>query len=79
MPCSVMSTRTSCSVWSTCDTMGTMAEVVKLADEAGIRDRVKIMVGGAPLTEAFANKIGADAYTPDAATAAEVAVSFLSD
>ena len=60
-------------------TMGTMAEVVKLADEAGIRDRVKIMVGGAPLTEAFANKIGADAYTPDAATAAEVAVSFLSD
>ena len=57
-------------------TMNTMGEVVKLAEEAGIRDQVKIMVGGAPLTDAFAKKIGADAYTPDAATAAEVAVSF---
>ena len=37
------------------------------------------MVGGAPLTEAFANKIGADAYTPDAAIAADVAVSFISE
>jgi methanogenic corrinoid protein MtbC1 len=34
------------------------------------------MVGGAPLTPAFAEKIGADAYTPDAATAAEVAAGF---
>ena len=57
-------------------TMNTMAEVVKLAEEAGIRDQVKIMVGGAPLTDAFAQKIGADAYTPDAATAAEVAAAF---
>ena len=57
-------------------TMNTMEEVVKLAEEAGIRDKVKIMVGGAPLTDAFAKKIGADAYTPDAATAAEVAVIF---
>ena len=60
-------------------TMNTMGEVVKLAEEAGIRDQVKIMVGGAPLTDAFAKKIGADAYTPDAATAAEVAVSFCSN
>ena len=57
-------------------TMSTMAEVVKLAEEAGIRDQVKIMVGGAPLTDAFAKKIGADTYTPDAATAAEAAVDF---
>ena len=57
-------------------TMSTMADVVKLAEEAGIRDQVKIMVGGAPLTDAFAKKIGADAYTPDAATAAEAAVDF---
>lgn len=57
-------------------TMSTMADVVKLAKEAGIRDQVKIMVGGAPLTDAFAKKIGADAYTPDAATAAEAAVDF---
>ena len=59
-------------------TMTNMEEVVKKANEAGIRDKVKIMVGGAPLTDAFANQIGADAYTPDAATAAEVAASFCS-
>lgn len=56
-------------------TMGVMADVVKAVEEAGIRDQVKIMVGGAPVTETFAKQIGADAYSPDAATAAEVAVS----
>lgn len=59
-------------------TMNMMAEVVKLAEAEGIRNDVKIMVGGAPLTAAFAQKIGADAYTPDATTAAEVAVSYCS-
>ncbi|NLE20875.1 MAG: cobalamin-binding protein, partial [Clostridiales bacterium] len=43
---------------------------------AGIRNKVKIMVGGAPVTDAFCKQIGADAYTPDAASAADVAVSF---
>ena len=38
----------------------------------GLRESVKVMVGGAPVTQAFADEIGADAYTPDAATAAEV-------
>ena len=57
-------------------TMGTMEEVIKLAEESGIRDRVKIMVGGAPVNDTFAKQIGADAYTPDAATAAEVAADF---
>ena len=57
-------------------TMTNMESVVKCAEEAGIRDKVKIMVGGAPLTDDFAKKIGADAYTPDAATAAEVAAEF---
>ena len=57
--------------------MNEMRSVVKLAEEAGIRDRVKIMVGGAPITEAFCREIGADAYTPDAAEAARVAVSLL--
>ncbi len=57
-------------------TMGNMAEVVKAAREAGIRDQVKIMIGGAPVTEAFCQQIGADAYTPDAATAADVAARF---
>ena len=58
-------------------TMSLMANVVKAAEEAGIRDNVKIMVGGAPVTEDFCKFIGADAYTADAATAAEVAVSLL--
>ena len=55
-------------------TMGAMEDVVKAAVAAGIRDSVKIMVGGAPVTDEFAKKIGADAFTPDAASAAEVAV-----
>ena len=57
-------------------TMGVMADVVKAAEEAGIRDKVKIMVGGAPVTEAFCRQVGADAYTPDATSAAEKAVEF---
>ena len=57
-------------------TMGVMEEVVKAAENAGIRDKVKIMVGGAPVSEDFAKKIGADAYTADAATAADMAVAF---
>lgn len=57
-------------------TMGVMGDVVKAAEAAGIRDKVKIMVGGAPVTEAFCQQIGADAYTADAASAADKAVSF---
>ena len=59
-------------------TMGVMADVVKAAEAAGIRDKVKIMIGGAPISEAFCQQIGADAYTSDAASAADVAVSFVS-
>lgn len=55
-------------------TMGVMEDVVKAAEAAGIRDKVKIMVGGAPVTEAFCNQIGADKYTSDAASAAYAAV-----
>ena len=57
-------------------TMNVMEDVVKKAEEAGIRDKVKIMVGGAPVNEEFAKKIGADAYTSDAASAADAAVEF---
>ena len=57
-------------------TMTMMAEVVKLTEEAGIRDQVKVMIGGAPVTEAFCKQIGADCYTPDAASAADAAVAF---
>ncbi len=55
-------------------TMPVMGEVVEEAKKAGIRDQVKIMVGGAPVTEAFCQQIGADAYTADAASAADAAV-----
>ncbi|MCQ2436033.1 MAG: corrinoid protein [Clostridia bacterium] len=58
-------------------TMNRMKDVVDLACEQGIRDKVKIMIGGAPITEEFCRQVGADAYTPDAATCAEVARSFL--
>ena len=57
-------------------TMPVMEDVVKAAIEAGIRDKVKIMVGGAPVNDEFCQKIGADIYTVDAASAAEVAVAF---
>ena len=56
--------------------MGVMGDVVKAAEEAGIRDKVKIMIGGAPVTETFCHQVGADAYTPDATSAAEKAVEF---
>ena len=55
-------------------TMGVMEDVVKLAAEKGIRDTVKIMVGGAPVNEDYCKKIGADVYTSDAASAADEAV-----
>ena len=58
-------------------TMCAMEDVVRLANEAGIRGRVKIMVGGAPVDQRFCDKIGADAYTRDAATAADVAAALL--
>lgn len=60
-------------------TMEVMGEVVKKAEEAGIRDRVKIMVGGAPVTDRFCEEIGADRYTSDAASAADAAVAFCLD
>lgn len=55
-------------------TMDVMADVVKACEAAGIRDTVKIMVGGAPVTEEFCQKVGADVYTSDAASAANAAV-----
>lgn len=58
-------------------TMPVMGDVVKEAEAAGIRDQVKIMIGGAPVTEEFAKSIGADIYTGDAATAADVAAELL--
>jgi methanogenic corrinoid protein MtbC1 len=56
--------------------MGVMEDVVKKAIELGVRDKVKIMIGGAPVNEDYCKKIGADIYTPDAASAADAAVEF---
>ena len=58
-------------------TMNVMKEVVDKAVEKGVRDKVKIMVGGAPITESFCKSIGADVYTPDAASAADAAAAIL--
>ncbi len=58
-------------------TMPAMREVVKALEEAGVRDRVKILVGGAPLTETFAREIGADGYAASAARAVEAAKEVL--
>ena len=60
-------------------TMGVMGEVVKAVTDAGLRDKVKIMIGGAPVTEAFCRQIGADAYTPDAASAADRAAAYCNE
>ena len=59
-------------------TMGEMKNVIEAATEKGIRDKVKIMIGGAPITQSYCDSIGADGYTPDAASAADAALAFCS-
>ncbi len=54
-------------------TMLQMKEVVRALDAAGLRGRVKVMVGGAPVTQRFADEVAADGYAPDAASGAEMA------
>ena len=59
-------------------TMNEMKRTVEVATERGVRDKVKIMVGGAPVTQSFCDSIGADCYTADAASAADAALGFCS-
>ena len=59
-------------------TMANMPNTIKAFEDAGLRNMVKIMVGGAPVTEDYAKKIGADGYAPDASQAAKVALAFVS-
>ncbi len=59
-------------------TMMEMKSVVEKAEKEGIRESVKIMIGGAPITQSFCDSIGADYYTPDAASAADVALEICS-
>ena len=56
-------------------TMVNMKTTIEALQEAGLRGSVKVMVGGAPVTDAFAKQIGADAYAPDAASAVDMARS----
>ncbi|MGC8959785.1 MAG: corrinoid protein [Chloroflexia bacterium] len=58
-------------------TMPAMKRTIEALEEAGLRGQVKVMVGGAPVTQAWAAEIGADGYAPDAATAVEVARQLL--
>jgi len=57
--------------------MGAMRETIKSLKDSGLRDKVKIMVGGAPVTQEFADSIGADGYAKDAATAVDKAKELL--
>ena len=57
-------------------TMSEMRDVVEAVKASELNGKVKIMVGGAPVTQAFCEQIGADCYTPDAASAADAAVAF---
>ena len=59
-------------------TMGALEDTVKAIDAAGFKGKVKVMIGGAPVTQAFADKIGADKYSPDAGSAAIDALKMVS-
>lgn len=59
-------------------TMGEMKTIIEALTSAGLRDQVKIMIGGAPITESFRDTIGADAYTSDAAAAGDRAIQLVS-
>jgi len=54
-------------------TIGRMEETVEALRAAGLREKVKVLIGGAPVTQDFANRIGADAFAPDASSAARIA------
>ncbi|MFI3238291.1 MAG: corrinoid protein [Lachnospiraceae bacterium] len=54
-------------------TMPYMSDVIKALEEKGIRDQFTVMIGGAPINDRYAEQIGADCYTPDAASCAEKA------
>jgi len=58
-------------------TMPAMAETIKALKAAGVRDKVKVMIGGAPVTQSYADEITADGYAPDAASAVDMAKELL--
>jgi 5-methyltetrahydrofolate--homocysteine methyltransferase len=58
-------------------TMPSMTATVEALTEAGVREEIKVLVGGAPVTQAFADEIGADGFAPDASSATRVAKGLL--
>ena len=58
-------------------TMPTMGRVIEKLKAEGLRDQVKVMIGGAPITQEYADQIGADGYSTDAASAAELAKTLI--
>jgi 5-methyltetrahydrofolate--homocysteine methyltransferase len=58
-------------------TMMNQKVIIDSINDSGLRGEIKIMIGGAPVTEQYAKEIGADGYSPDAASASEMAISFL--
>jgi len=59
-------------------TMPSMKDIVDAVEAAGLRDKVKVMIGGAPVTQSYADEIGADGYSADAASAADLAKKLVS-
>lgn len=60
------------------NTMNGMAEVIKILEEENLREKIKVMIGGGPISQGFADKIGADGYTTDASKAAKFAKTLVS-
>lgn len=58
-------------------TMMAMGETIKALEKANLKSRIKVMIGGAPVTAAFAREIGADGYAPDAGSAVELCEQFV--
>jgi len=58
-------------------TMPAMKDTIEALQAAGVRDKVKVMIGGAPVTQSYADEIGADGYAPDAASAVDTAKELL--
>jgi 5-methyltetrahydrofolate--homocysteine methyltransferase len=58
-------------------TMNEMKKMIQAFEEAGLRKQIKVIIGGAPVTEKFAKEIGADGYAPDAASAVELVKALL--
>jgi len=58
-------------------TMVNMKDTISALEEANLRDKIKVIIGGAPVTDAYAQEIGADGYAPDAASAVDLVKEFL--